>query len=184
MSRNTARRCGIRRKPWPTTSSRSGADPADSTARAGDYLAAAVQQLFLGATVSSDGSTKPFPSGYSAACMGTLTAANDPAIVIGPSGGFGESLILVPGLQVRFIPGLPADFAEEPASSSSLQAAIVIWAPWFPFWRLGHASGWSQWAKFVAHSSSIPPVGPWLGTTRVRASVQMPVRRNRHPDLT
>jgi hypothetical protein len=49
-------------------------------------IAFAMQQEFYGATVSSDGSTKPWPAGYSAACMGTLTADNDPATVIAEGG--------------------------------------------------------------------------------------------------
>jgi hypothetical protein len=49
-------------------------------------IAFARQQEFYGATVSSDGSAKPWPSGYSAACEGVLTSASDPSFVIAQGG--------------------------------------------------------------------------------------------------
>jgi hypothetical protein len=49
-------------------------------------MAFQVQQVFQGATVTSDGSNKPWPSGYNAACMGTLTGANDISTVVAQGG--------------------------------------------------------------------------------------------------
>jgi hypothetical protein len=49
-------------------------------------IAFAMQQEFYGATVTSDGSAKPFGSGWSAACLGTLTSADDAAFVIAQGG--------------------------------------------------------------------------------------------------
>ena len=49
-------------------------------------MAFQAQQVFQGATVTSDGTTRDWPSGYSATCMGTLTYENDLASVQGPGG--------------------------------------------------------------------------------------------------
>jgi hypothetical protein len=49
-------------------------------------FALAIQQEFAGATVTSDGSSKPWGAGWSAACMGSLTSANDPATVVAEGG--------------------------------------------------------------------------------------------------
>jgi hypothetical protein len=46
----------------------------------------ALQQVFTNATVTSDGSSKPFGSGWSPACIGTLTADDDPATVVAQGG--------------------------------------------------------------------------------------------------
>jgi hypothetical protein len=45
-------------------------------------IAFAMQQEFYGATVSSDGSAKPWGSGWGVACSGTLTADDDPSTVV------------------------------------------------------------------------------------------------------
>jgi hypothetical protein len=49
-------------------------------------MALALQQVFLGASVGGDGPNKPFGANWSAACMGTLTADDDPATVIAYNG--------------------------------------------------------------------------------------------------
>jgi hypothetical protein len=46
----------------------------------------AMQQVFLGATVTNDGSSKPWPPGYSAVCDGLVTAAKDVSTVVAQNG--------------------------------------------------------------------------------------------------
>lgn len=49
-------------------------------------LALLIQQVLPGATVTADGSAKPYGAGYQAACLGLITPDYDPASVVAWNG--------------------------------------------------------------------------------------------------